>query len=304
MSDDAWFAALRALTTLPPRPLSSDPALAALLTPVDPGDWKVANVDVTEAAAPGPHGNVPVRVYRPEGEPEGWFVWVHGGAWAFGDLDLPEADATAREVCERGRRVVVSVDYRLAVNGLHYPVPLDDVVAAMTWAVAQADGPVALGGASAGANLVAGATLRLRDEGGAVPSKLLLIYPLLHPVLPRPSEELGTKLATLSPVARFDPAIYQAIVQNYLGGLAEDAPAYAMPSLADLTGLPPTLVHNCEYDALRASGEAFAEQLDAAGVPLRLSCAPEVPHGHLSSPWLAQFSATIDEMVSFLRDLG
>jgi acetyl esterase/lipase len=214
---------------------------------------------------------------------------------------MPEGDAVAREVCARGRRVVVSVDYRLAAGGVHYPVPLDDVVAAVAWAAERAGGRVALGGASAGANLAAGAALRLRDAGTAVASQLLLLYPTLHPVLPTPSDELAAKLRTLSPLARFAPHIYQLLVENYLGAPAATATGYAMPALADVAGLPPTLIHNDEYDALRASGEAFAELLKSAGVPVQVSCAFGVPHGHLSWPWLPQFSASIDVMVTFLR---
>ena len=58
---------------------------------------------------------------------------MHGGAFMMGDLDMPEADRTAREVCARAGAVVVSVDYRLAVGGVHHPVPLDDGVAAVRW---------------------------------------------------------------------------------------------------------------------------------------------------------------------------
>jgi hypothetical protein len=55
------------------------------------------------------------------------------GAFIGGDLDMPEADWVARELVSRAGIVVVSVDYRLCVNGVTYPVPHDDVVAAMRW---------------------------------------------------------------------------------------------------------------------------------------------------------------------------
>lgn len=80
-----------------------------------------------------------------------------------------------------------------------------------------------------------------------------------------------------------------------------EADGYALPARADLGGLPPTLIHNDDYDAQRASGEAFAEALRAAGVDVELSCAPDVAHGHLNRPWMPQFSASIDEIVGFLR---
>ena len=60
-------------------------------------------------------------------------VWLHGGAFVGGDLDMPEADWVARQICDRAGAVVVSVDYRLAVGGVTYPVPHDDTVAAVRW---------------------------------------------------------------------------------------------------------------------------------------------------------------------------
>ncbi len=77
---------------------------------------------------------MPVRIYEPPaGERTGrpCLVWAHGGGFLGGDLDMREADWTAREVCVRAGAVVVSVDYRLAVDGVSYPVPHDDTVAAV-----------------------------------------------------------------------------------------------------------------------------------------------------------------------------
>lgn len=153
----------------------SDPLLlermAAQLSP-DPG-YVAPEAVVSEATVPGPHGDVPVRVYLPANpagaRPRPLFVWCHGGGWVGGDLDMPEADATAREVCARSGAAVVSVDYRLATAGVHYPVPVDDVLAAWTWALQECSSwgaspqRAVLGGASAGGNLAAGAALRLRD---------------------------------------------------------------------------------------------------------------------------------------------
>ena len=74
---------------------------------------------------------------------------------------LPErgrygADWFSRELARRAGAVVVSVDYRLCNDGVHYPVPHDDVVAAIRWARDSASelgidpGQVSAGGASAG----------------------------------------------------------------------------------------------------------------------------------------------------------
>ena len=146
-------------------------------------DYQVPDVRVRSDAAPGPHGPVPVRVYA-DGDDDGrgagerpCLVWMHGGAFIAGDLDMPEADWFSREVARRAGAVVVSVDYRLCNEGVHYPVPHDDVVAAIRWARESAPelgidpGRVSAGGASAGANLAAGVALKLRDADVPYPSE-------------------------------------------------------------------------------------------------------------------------------------
>ncbi|MFC7571643.1 alpha/beta hydrolase [Klenkia terrae] len=172
------------------------------------------DVHVRDTVAPGPHGDVPVRVYSPAADGTGrpGFVWMHGGAFRAGDLDMPEADRTAREVCARAGAVVVSVDYRLAVDGVTYPVPHDDVVAAVRWvrdeAAALGVDParITVGGASAGGNLATGATLRLRDDEGWQPAALVLAYTTTHAVLPPASAELTALMAEVPVLLRFPPA--------------------------------------------------------------------------------------------------
>jgi acetyl esterase/lipase len=247
-------------------------------------------VEVGEDAAPGPHGPVPVRTYTPPSGGTGLpcLVWLHGGAFRMGDLDMPEADWTARQVCERAGAVVVSVDYRLCVGGVTFPVPHDDVVAAVRWVRERADtlgvdaDRISLGGASAGGNLATGAALRLRDEDGWVPAALLLAYTTLHAVVPAPSAALAPLLAEIPRLLRFLPEDRQGITENYLGGPSSRADGYAMPANAVLDGLCPVLLLNSEYDDLRPSAEAFAGLLATAGVDVRQVVVPGMLHGFLN----------------------
>ncbi|MET9971445.1 alpha/beta hydrolase, partial [Streptomyces sp. NPDC006356] len=267
--------------------------LVAAFTP-EPG-YEPPSCGVRDVEAPGPHGPVPLRIHTPENGsrlPRPGLVWAHGGGFVFGDLDMPEADMVAREVCHRADAVVLTVDYRLAVDGVTYPVPHDDMVAAWRWAARTAPelgvdhSRLALGGASAGGNLAAGAALRLRDEGDPVrPFRLLLAYPVVHRRLPPLPEELRVRMTDVPRLFRFLPEDVEDISRHYLGDQAspeDTARGYAMPAEADLTGLPPTVIITSEYDDLRASAEAFATQLSRAFVPTRVVMERGVLHGHLN----------------------
>jgi acetyl esterase/lipase len=302
---DPWFSAL-AKSYLEQGPVDDDvdPTLAKRLAEQAAGGTYVApEVIVENHLAPGPHGPVPVRVYLPYGETAGrpLLVWCHGGGFVGGDVDMPEADATGREVCSRAGAVVVSVDYRLATQGVHFPVPHDDVLAAYEWGVQHfgARERCVIGGGSAGANLAAGVALRLRDEGRA-PTGVLLLYPLVHPELPVASDELAGKLAALTVEHAYRGRSTAPMIENYLGAPIAEATPYAMPGLGDLAGYPPTLVINCEYDPLRASGEAFVEELESAGVEVTQLLATDVLHGHINSPWLPQAQQSYADMASWL----
>jgi acetyl esterase/lipase len=272
----------------------ADPQLRARLDAF--ADWPDApappDVRVDAAEAPGPHGPVPVRVYRPHQPPTAQpaLVWMHGGAFRAGDLDMIEADGVARELCARAGAVVVSVDYRLAVDGVHYPVPHDDVVAAVRWARDSADElgidptRLSIGGASAGGNLAGGAALRLRDDDGWVPAALVLAYATLHAVVPAPAAELAALLDDIPRILRFLPADRTEITTNYVGGPESRADGYAMPGLGVLDGLCPTVLVNAEYDDLRASSQEFAAQLAVAGVDVRQVTVRGMLHGFLNMP--------------------
>ncbi|WAL74674.1 alpha/beta hydrolase [Kitasatospora sp. YST-16] len=308
---DPYFQRLLALAAEQEEPSTGeDPEIALGLEPRLVDGFAPPDVRVADEHLPGPHGPVPVRIYQPHGARAGRpvLVWCHGGAFAFGDIDMPEADATARTIAVLADALVVSVDYRRAVHGVHHPVPLDDVVAAYTWAtrLAGASGTphrrIHLGGASAGAALAAGACLRVRDAGGHLPSSLLLLYPCVHPVLPAASDELAAKLHRLPAHMRYEAGMFEAVIENYLGAPSASAPGEAMPAVADLRGLPRTLVFNCEYDALRASGEEFALALRLAGVNVDLRTAPGVAHGHLNRPHLAEAQRTLAAMSRWIEE--
>jgi acetyl esterase/lipase len=272
--------------------LVEDPAFAQVRAEFESHpDYQVPQVSVSSRTVPGPHGDVPVRVYGGAGDgPRPCLVWMHGGGFVSGNLDMPEADWTARELAGRAGAVVVTVDYRLCNEAVHYPVPHDDVVAVIRWARDNApslgidQGRLCVGGASAGANLAAGAALKLRDADGWVPAHLVFAYGVAHSVLPAMSADHSALMREVPAVLQFPPEVTSFLNLAYLGGPISTADGYAFPALADLRGLCPALVLNAEYDDLRASGQAFAAALAAAGVDVRQVMVASMLHGFLNLP--------------------
>ncbi|MFJ8955137.1 alpha/beta hydrolase fold domain-containing protein [Streptomyces sp. NPDC102381] len=262
----------------------------------DPADWKMPDIDTEDRSIPGPHGPIPLRVYTPKGQPRGAAMWLHGGGFAAGDLDMPEAHTVAAELCVRAQLLVVSVDYRLAAHGTRYPIPVDDAHAAWQWLVRQRSGPIALGGASAGAAIALSTALRLRDRKGPLPAALLLAYPLAHFPVPALDDESAAAMRELPPALRCRPDAIEAMVRTYTGRVSH-VPQQALPGAADLTGLPPAGIVLSEFDDLRPSGELLARQLQESNVAVSIHLAAGMPHGHLNrTPTLK----AVDASLSFL----
>ncbi|WP_286133582.1 MULTISPECIES: alpha/beta hydrolase fold domain-containing protein [unclassified Bacillus (in: firmicutes)] len=79
----------------------------------------------------GQDESIKIRIYTPEGEgPLPVFVYYHGGGWVIGDSET--SDASCRMLANRTKRIVVSVDYRLAPE-YKFPIPFEDSFAALNW---------------------------------------------------------------------------------------------------------------------------------------------------------------------------
>ncbi len=304
----------------------------------DEADWNAPygpaeryDLRIESREAPGPHGPVPLRIYTPlapADAPRPVLVFCHGGSFQHGDLDMPEGDRTARGVAGRADAVVVSVDYRLCdepaggsparrIPGtdpdleVHAPIPCDDVIAAVDWTRASADelgidpDRLALGGASAGGNLAAAASLRLAETGRA-PAASVLMYLVAHPLNPEATEEEARALAELPELLRFTPEAMRRMSETYLGGPLEGASPHEFPGLGAaerLAVLPRTYIEADEYDDLRTSARRYAEQLAEAGVAVEYEVRRGVTHGHLNKVGLPEAAASMDRIARLLQEL-
>ena len=236
---------------------------------------------VEERSIPGPQGEIPLRIYAPEGSGERPpLVFFHGGGWVIGNLNTH--DGTARKLANATGRSIVSVDYRLAPEH-RFPAAAEDCFAAACWAaknpgaVGAGCGAPAVAGDSAGGNLAAAVSLMARDRSGPELGFQLLIYPVVDCDFERASytENAEGYMLTLDVMKWF--------WDQYVPDAEQRRQPYVSPLAADdLSGLPPTLVITAEFDPLRDEGEAYAERLRAAGVPVTCTRYDGMIHGFFS----------------------
>jgi acetyl esterase len=268
-------------------------------------DPTLGGVTVEDVSIDGPHGPVPIRRYIGSDDPISTLMWVHGGAFVFGSLEMPEAHWVSLTLAAHGVEVF-SVDYRKALDGIHYPVPYDDLHTAWRWLTTNSSvssplsGKIHLGGASAGAALSAGLVVQLRDVGERLPDSVALVYPIVHPRLPEMTPELASATASILENGSFNAHIIDGMSYNFAGSLSAFHDPHAFAGLGDPSGFPPTLIINSELDILRASGETFARQLENAHVQVTWVTEPGSLHGQLDEPENPAGIRSLERLISWL----
>ncbi|WP_433828815.1 alpha/beta hydrolase [Actinoplanes sp. CA-015351] len=226
---------------------------------------------------------VPCRLYATKiGAPV--LVYLHGGGWCYGSIET--VDRFCRRVAERSGCAVVSVEYRLAPEHV-FPAALQDAETVLGYLrksgsdLGLDSSRLAIGGDSAGGQLATVTARRQRDAATPLDYQVL-VYPALDPLtsaesydevgeygLDRASMKLAWETFVPDPALRFSPDV-------------------APLAVADLSGMPSSLIITAEYDALRDEGADYADALIAAGVPVVHTRYMGVNHG------FARKLATID----------
>ena len=143
----------------------------------------------------------------------------------------------------------------MAAHAADYDVYPDDIIVA---------------GDSAGGNLAAVTALRARDEGGPRLRGQILIYPVIDPAARLPSRSEGHVITA---------AALDWFWDQYLPSSAVAEHPYAVPSKADLRGLPPTLILTTEHEVYRDEAENYGDMLRAAGVETETARFDGLIHG-------------------------
>ena len=237
--------------------------------------------DVLDRTIPGPGGEIPIRVYRPDAErAHPVLVYFHGGGWVVGSVDTH--DSVCRHLANAAECAVVSVGYRLAPEH-PFPAATEDAVAAVEW-VADNDEEIgvdsdrlAVGGDSAGGNLAAVAALVVRDRGGPDIDRQVLVYPATSASDDWPSvaENGEGYFLTRSEMDWFGDQFFESAL--------DARNPYAFPLQAcDHGDLPPASVVTAGFDPLRDEGAAYADALADAGVDVTHRNYGGMIHGFVS----------------------
>lgn len=244
-------------------------------------DAVVANVE--DRIINGPGGDLKVRIYTPQGKgPFPATLFVHGGGFVVGDLDLE--DAVARALCAWGEVLVVSVDYRLAPEH-RYPAAIEDCWAALLWLAENAaeiggdPARLAVSGDSAGGNIACALALRARDEGGPRLKAQINVYGSCN----YPSEETASAREYADgPIMTRDDVDW--FWEQYLTDPQKEQhdPLVSPYRAASHAGLPPAFVATAECDPSRDDSERYATKLKQAGVEVECKRYAGMVHGFAS----------------------
>jgi monoterpene epsilon-lactone hydrolase len=221
-------------------------------------------------------------------------IYYHGGGFLF--FSSRSYRVTTTNLARATGSAVFVPDYRLAPEN-PAPAAHDDAFAVYQSALRRGYAPagIALSGDSAGGNLALATAVAARDAGLPLPGALLLFSPWLDFI------EQGASYRTVTD----DPILSQEMLDGfrhaYLGN-GDYTSSQVTPFDADLSGLPPTLVHVGSWERLRDDSVRIVERLKAAGAAAELKIFDGMCHGwQVFAPMLDEGMASIEQGAAFIQ---
>ncbi|MEO1251095.1 MAG: alpha/beta hydrolase [Pseudomonadota bacterium] len=243
--------------------------------------------------------------------PEKRLLYIHGGANTVGSAVSHRPIIT--NLANRTRCAVFAPNYRLMPENARLD-GVKDCRAAYEWVCENGpDGPapagaLSIGGDSAGANLTLSLINWVRDEGKRTPQAVFAISPAVDTTFASPSLKgnLDTDLM-LKPLATpllKVPRPLMLWLSWRVNGVSPSDPAIS-PIFADLSGLPPTLIHISSAEILFDDARRYAAKRAACGSPARLHVWEHMAHvWHIFDRFLPESHQAFDDIADFMRENG
>lgn len=211
------------------------------------------------------YDGVRLRILKPQGRSaRGIYLHVHGGGWIFGQADFQ--DPMLARLADVTGLTGVSVEYRLAPEH-PFPSASDDCLKAAQWALQQ-DGPVFMGGESAGAHLALLTALRLLEAGPRGANGLVLNAGCFDLSLTPSVRNWGSDKLVLN---TRDIAMF---AKHFVPNFMDLRDPGISPLYADLAALPACFLSVGTCDPLLDDSLFLHQRLLASGVSSQLAVAP------------------------------
>jgi acetyl esterase/lipase len=241
-------------------------------------------------------GGCPGEWLKPAGaSADAVILYLHGGAYVTGSCHTHRGLAGHRAKA-------ADLDCFLLADRLApehpFPAAVDDAQAA--YLALHGENPtrrIVLAGDSAGGGLALALALRLRDAGHAAPGAMALLSPWTDLTLSLPTHQSKAAVDPFFP----DSTTLAMAARLYAGGGNLTQPGVS-PHFAALHGLPRTLIHVGEHEALSGDAHALAANMQAAGSPVQLQEFEGMWHvWQIFAGRFAEADASVKALGAFLR---
>jgi monoterpene epsilon-lactone hydrolase len=225
------------------------------------------------------------------------FLLLHGGGYNAGS---PRTHRKLAAHLSRATHMrVLTPDYRLAPEH-PFPAAVKDALAVYGWLLGQgiAEEDIVIGGDSAGGGLALSMLLALREAGAKLPQAAVLMSPWVDLTTSMPSHRTNRK---------YDPCVTREDLRQaalWYAGERDPAEPMLSPLFADLSGLPPMLIHAAADEVMVDEARLLAERAVKAGVAATLKVFDGVWHAfHGWGMEIPESRQAIDEIGTYLRML-
>jgi monoterpene epsilon-lactone hydrolase len=238
-------------------------------------------------------GGIPALWCIPEGcATDRVLLYCHGGGYMVGSMHLSRK--VAGHIAKGAGIRALVFDYRLAPEHPH-PAPVEDAVTVYRWLISEGIQPkhIATCGDSAGGGLCTTMVLKLRSDGDPLPAAIMPLSPWYDMELT--GESIDSNTSTDSLVSR---GMLEMMAATFLGDGSPTDPL-ANPLHADLTGLPPVLIHVSSTEAVVDDTRQFAAKAEESGVDITVESVPDMPHVY---PYMAGREPEADRAVEHMGE--
>ncbi|WPV01698.1 alpha/beta hydrolase [Mucilaginibacter sp. cycad4] len=233
-------------------------------------DVDLSGIDETEKQITADGFNIKLNIVRPAGNNEKLpvFIFLHGGGWILGDYQTHKR--MVRDIVVLSGFAAVFVNYTPSPEA-RYPQAINEIYAATRWVAENGhqinvDGNnMAIVGNSVGGNMATVIAMLAKEKKGPQIRLQVMLWPVADAKFDsRSYQKFGTDRFLTS-------AMMQWMFDQYAPDKEQREEIYISPlnaTLEQLQGLPPALLIVAQSDILRDAAQAYAQKLDAAGVPI------------------------------------